>query len=84
MELSISPGFVCLEFDTLLITTVSWWYHTQEQIRVYAVMLIQIHCFSRIGLYTFRLGFFYKTKTKIKNFVVAWFKIGEEKKSRVI
>ena len=40
MELIISPGFVCLEFDTLLITTVSWWYHTQEQIRVYAVMLI--------------------------------------------
>jgi hypothetical protein len=29
-----------LEFDTLLITTVSWWYHTQEHIRVYAVMLI--------------------------------------------
>jgi hypothetical protein len=24
----------------LLITTVSWWYHTQEHIRVYAVMLI--------------------------------------------
>ena len=47
------PGFVCLEFDTLLITAVSWWYHTQEQIRVYAEKLIQIHCFFCIGLYTF-------------------------------
>ena len=39
MELFISPGFVCLEFDTCY-RPPKWWNHTQEPIRVYAEPLI--------------------------------------------